>query len=73
MGNLRQSMTDEEWDNINDRIKKEERDGKPSDNFISIYAADLHIDKLLDLENKLIELGINAHNLYSWIKYKKKG
>jgi len=72
MGNLRQSMTDEEWDEINDRVKKEERDGKPSDRFIHIYAADLPTEKLLDLEDKLIELGIDASNLTLWIEYKKK-
>lgn len=72
MGNLRQSMTDEEWDEVNERIERDRRNGKPNDGFISIYVESLTLDQLLDIKNKLDSMQVYSHGLNQWINFKLK-
>jgi hypothetical protein len=72
MGNLRDSMTDEEWDEINESIDRDRRNGKPGDGFISIYVESLTLDQLLDLKSKLDSIDVYSLGINRWIEFKTK-
>ena len=45
MGNLRQSMTDEEWDDLGSKIKEDKKNGKPDFDLIHLSFGNLPLDK----------------------------
>jgi hypothetical protein len=50
MGNLRQSMTDSEWNEIENQIKRDRELGKPEHGYIAVWVDELTIDQLKKLK-----------------------
>jgi hypothetical protein len=72
MGNLRQSMTDSEWDEIENQIKKDRELGKPEQGYIGVWVDKLTIKQLKKLKKKLTKCGVDSHDcskVNQWITY----
>ena len=71
MGNLRQSMTDEEWDALGERIDEDRKNGKPDSSLLSLVVDNLSLSKKKELRNFLsnyFEEYVLAR-LDAWIKW----
>lgn len=74
MGNLRQSMTDSEWDEIENQIKKDRELGKPEHGYIAVWVDELTIEQLKKLKKKLKKCGVHSisySKVDQWIKYQE--
>jgi len=74
MGNLRQSMTYSEWDEIENQIKRERELGKPEHGYITVWVDELTIKQLKKLKKKLKKCGVGSisySKVDQWIKYQK--
>ena len=74
MGNLRQSMTDSEWNEMEREIQREKKLGKPNESYLAIFVDDLTKEQLVELKNKLIECNTPKHQYWridDWIKYRE--
>jgi hypothetical protein len=74
MGNLRQSMTDSEWNEIENQIKRDRELGKPEHGYIAVWVDELTIDQLKKLKKKLKKCNIPRHQYWridDWIKYQE--
>lgn len=74
MGNLRQSMTDSEWNEIENQIKKDRELGKPEHGYIAVWVDELTIKQLKKLKKKLKKCGvgeISYSKVNQWIKYQE--
>ena len=74
MGNLRQSMTDSEWNELENQIKKDRELGKPEHGYIAVWVDELTIDQLKKLKKKLKKCNIPRHQYWridDWIKYRE--
>lgn len=72
MGNLRDKYTNEEWDEIENKIEKEKQLGKPNENYVSIFVDNLTKEQLIQLKSKLIECHIPEYQYWTidnWIRY----
>ena len=72
MGNLRQSMTDSEWNEMENQIKRDRLLGKPEHNHITVWVDKLTIKQLKKLKKKLKKCGIDSHDcskVDQWITY----
>jgi len=74
MGNLRQSMTDEEWDNLGSKIKKDRENGKPDSNLIYLCFGGLPLNQKKAIRESLLPF----YNIYElreldrWIEWDEK-
>ena len=64
MGNLRQSMTDSEWNGMEREIQREKKLGKPEHGYIGIWVDKLTIKQLKKLKKKLTKLSLQTQTLY---------
>jgi hypothetical protein len=74
MGNLRQSYTDEEWNEIVDRIEQDRRNGKPESIFITLDVSSKSLTDLIALRN-FLDVYYSDSDLYKldkWITWKEK-
>jgi hypothetical protein len=74
MGNLRQSMTDSEWNEIEREIQREKKLGKPEHGYIGVWVDKLTIKQLKKLKKKLKKCGVDSHDctkVDQWITYNK--
>lgn len=72
MGNLRQSMTDSEWNEIENQIKRDRELGKPEHGYIAVWVDNLTIKELKKLKKKLKKCGVDSHDcskVDQWITY----
>jgi hypothetical protein len=72
VGNLRQSMTDSEWNEMEREIQREKKLGKPEHGYIGIWVDKLTIKQLKKLKKKLKKCGIDSHDcskVNQWITY----
>jgi hypothetical protein len=72
MGNLRQSMTDSEWNEMENQIKRDRLLGKPEHNHIAVWVDKLTIKQLKKLKKKLKNCGVDSHDcskVNQWITY----
>jgi hypothetical protein len=72
MGNLRQSMTDDEWNEIEERIYEERRKGKPNQSSVSIYVENLSLSQLKELKEAVDKLNLHVYDLDNWIRYREQ-
>lgn len=74
MGNRRDSMTDEEWDEEMSKIKADRKNGKPEEQFLHLAVYDLSLEVLEKLKESLSPY-YNKWDLSlieDWIKWKKR-
>jgi len=74
MGNLRQSMTDAEWMEMELRIERDRENGKPDEIMLTLPLFNMDLDKMKELR-KLLEPFFQSHSLRtldSWINWKEK-
>ena len=71
MGNLRDKYTDEEWDDLDSKIKEDKKNGKPDFDLIHLSFGNLPLDK-----QKAIRLFLSSFfddfdlsEMDSWIKW----
>jgi hypothetical protein len=72
MGNLRDKYTNEEWDEIENQIKRDKLLGKPEQGHIAVWVDKLTIKQLKKLKKKLKKCGIDSHDcskVDQWITY----
>jgi hypothetical protein len=72
MGNLRQSMTDSEWNEIENKIKRDRLLGKPEHGHITVWVDELTIKQLKKLKKKLKKCGVHSisySKVDQWITY----
>ena len=72
MGNLRQSMTDSEWNEMEREIQREKKLGKPEHGYIGVWVDKLTIKQLKKLKKKLTKCGVDSHDcskVNQWITY----
>jgi hypothetical protein len=74
MGNLRQSMTDSEWMEMELRIERDRKNGKPDDFILTLPLLNMDLDKIKELR-KALEPFFQSYSLKtldSWINWKEK-
>ena len=74
MGNLRDKYTNEEWDEIENQIKKDRELGKPEQGYIGVWVDKLTIKQLKKLKKKLTKCGVDSRDcskVNQWITYKE--
>ena len=74
MGNLRQSMTDSEWNEMENQINRDRELGKPEHGYIAVWVDELTIEQLKKLKNKLKKCGVHSisySKVDQWIKYQE--
>ena len=74
MGNLRQSMTDSEWNEMENQIKRDRELGKPEHGYIAVWVDELTIEQLKKLKKKLKKCGVHSisySKVDQWIKYQE--
>lgn len=74
MGNLRQSMTDEEWDDLGSKIKKDRENGKPDFDLIHLSFGNLSLNEKIAIRKALSSF-YDYHDLReldAWIKWDEK-
>ena len=74
MGNLRQSMTDSEWNEMENQINRDRVLGKPEHGYIAVWVDELTIEQLKKLKNKLKKCGVHSisySKVDQWIKYQE--
>ena len=74
MGNLRQSMTDSEWNEMENQIKRDRELGKPEHGYIAVWVDELTIERLKKLKKKLKKCGVHSisySKVEQWIKYQE--
>ena len=72
MGNLRDKYTNEEWDEMENQIKRDRLLGKPQHGHITVWVDKLTIKQLKKLKNKLKKCGVDSHDcskVDQWITY----
>ena len=71
MGNLRKSFTDEEWNEIEEKLEYEKRLGKPDDLHIYLSLDDKNKEELIKLKEVLKPFykEYQLSNINRWINY----
>jgi hypothetical protein len=67
-------MTDSEWDEIENQIKRDKELGKPEHGYIAVWVDELTIKQLKKLKKKLKKCGVHSisySKVDQWIKYQK--
>ena len=74
MGNLKQSMTEEEWDDLGRQIKKDKENGKPDSTLIYLSFGYLPLDKKIAVRRVLTPFfdGYDLREMDKWIQWDKK-
>lgn len=74
MGNLRQKYTDEEWDDLESRIKEDKIDGKPDSSLIYLSFGGLPLHLKINIRDALIPFydGFDLREMNAWIEWDKK-
>ena len=74
MGNLRQSTTDEEWDDLGSKIKQDKANGKPDSNLIHLYFGNLSLKEKISIRKFLSSFydDFALREMDAWIEWDKK-
>ncbi len=74
MGNLRQSMTDEEWDDLDSKIKEDKKNGKPDFDLIHLSFGNLSLKKKESIREFLSTFydDFSLREIDAWIKWDKR-
>ena len=71
MGNMMDNMTSDDLDVIKERIRIDNENGKPENEFQSIHLSDLTLNELKSIKRLINRLNTGSTwTIESWIKYR---